>query len=92
MQAKKVANQAEEQANQTEDPAGDKELRKIFEETTTQNVKAVVAYSTDTRKVVRELEEKVRSLDGLVRQYDQRFAEVTKQLAALQTKVYAGGS
>ena len=51
------------QTKKTEDPAGDKELRQIFEETTTQNVKATVAYSTDTRKVVRDLEEKVNNLD-----------------------------
>ena len=70
----------------------DKELRKAFEETTTRNVQANIDFSQDTRTVVRELEEKVNNLDNLVRQYDTKFEEMTKQLAYLQAKVYSGGS
>jgi peptidoglycan hydrolase CwlO-like protein len=72
--------------------AGDKEILESLQETTTRNVKAVVAHANETRDLVRELEEKVRHLDGLVRQYEQKFELLQKQIAVLQTKLFSGGS
>ena len=72
--------------------AGEKELRQIFEKTTINNIKAIIAYNDLTQKLVQELEKKVKDLDGIIRQYDARFENMTKQLAAIQTRIYAGGS
>ena len=72
--------------------AGDREVLKALEENTTRNVKAVVAHANLTRDVVRQLEKKVKDLDNLVRQYDKKFELLQKQIAALQTKLYSGGS
>ena len=72
--------------------AGEKELREIFEKTTIRNLQAVISYNDLTQKLVGELEKKVKDLDGIIRQYDAKFENMTKQLVALQTRIYAGGS
>jgi len=72
--------------------AGEKELREIFEKTTITNIKAIIAYNDLTQKLVRELEDKIKGLDGIIRQYDAKFENMNKQLVAIQTRVYAGGS
>lgn len=72
--------------------AGDREVLAAFQEATTRNVKAVVAHTNATRDLVKELEAKVKSLDGLVRQYDQKFELLQKQIVVLQTKLFSGGS
>ena len=72
--------------------AGEKELRVIFEKTTIRNIQAIISYNDLTQKLVRELEKKVKDLDGIIRQYDAKFENMTKQLVALQTRIYAGGS
>lgn len=72
--------------------AGDREILAAFQEATTRNVKAVVAHTNATRDLVKELEQKVKNLDGLVRQYDQKFELLQKQIAVLQTKLFSGGS
>ena len=72
--------------------AGDKEVLEVFQEVTTRNVKAVVAHSNQTRDMVRELENKIKSLDGLVRQYDEKIDMLQKQIVVLQTKLYSGGT
>ncbi len=72
--------------------AGEKELREIFEKTTIRNLQAIISHNDLTQKLVGELEKKVKDLDGIIRQYDTKFENMTKQLAALQTRVYAGGS
>lgn len=72
--------------------AGEKELRKAFEETTVRNVQASIDHSNNTRKTVLELKKEVEELKDFVAQYNKRFEEMTKQLSVLQTKVYAGGS
>lgn len=72
--------------------AGEKELRQIFEKTTITNIKAIIAYNDLTQKLVRELEDKIKGLDGIIRQYDAKFENMSKQLVAIQTRIYAGGS
>jgi hypothetical protein len=46
--------------------AGEKEMRKAFEEVTTRNVQAAINYSTETRKIVRELEKKVLHFEKVI--------------------------
>ena len=72
--------------------AGEQQLREIFEKTTITNIKAIVAYNDLTQELVKKLEKQVRSLDGIIRQYDAKFENMNKQLVAIQTKIYAGGS
>lgn len=72
--------------------AGEIELRKAFEDTTTNNVKAVLNYCTETRKLVRELEQKVISLDGLIRNQNDTIDNLKIQLANAQTVIFGGGT
>lgn len=72
--------------------SGEKELRQIFERTTINNIKAIISYNDQTHELVKELETKVRNLDGVLRQYDATIDSLKKQLAVLQTKVFQGGS
>jgi hypothetical protein len=67
-------------------------MMQVFEEVTTRNVKAVVQHANLTRDLVKELETKVKSLDGLVRQYDAKIELLQKQIVVLQTKLFSGGS
>lgn len=72
--------------------AGEKELRKVFEDVTTRNVTAVVDHSNETRKLIRELEDKIKSLENMVLNQQQLVAEMRSQLAFVQAKIYAGGT
>lgn len=76
---------------QNMDP-GEKELREIFEKTTINNIKAIIAYNEQTQELVKTLENKVKDLDGVIRQYDTLIDSLKKQIAVLQTKVFQGGS
>ena len=69
----------------------EKELRKAFEETTTNNLKATIEYTKTTRKMVREQAELIKSLNQTILNYEERFDLITKQLAAIQMKMYRGG-
>ena len=70
----------------------DVELRRQFEETTTRNVKACVGHANDTRDIVRELETKVEKLQLQVLQYDNKFAQINKDMAGIRAKVFSGGT
>jgi hypothetical protein len=72
--------------------AGEKELRKIFEENTTRNVKACVEHGNNTRTLQRQLENKVILLEGILRQYAETFASQQLQLTNLQSIVYREGT
>lgn len=71
---------------------GEKELREIFEKTTISNIKAITSYNDQTHKLVKNLEDHVRDLDGIIRQYDTQIDNLKKQIAVLQTRVFQGGS
>jgi len=71
---------------------GEKELREIFEKTTINNIKAIIAYNEQTQELVKTLESHVRNLDGVIRQYDALIDNLRKQIAVLQTRVFQGGS
>lgn len=68
--------------------SGEKELRQAFEETTRRNVQTNVDYSTDTRKIVRELEGKITLLESKIMEYEKRYDIVKKQIIQLQMKSY----
>jgi chaperonin cofactor prefoldin len=72
--------------------SGELELKKAFEDVTTNNVRAAIEYSNETRKLVRVLEKKVESLDGSIRQYQEQIDFLKKQLTNIQIKVYSGGT
>jgi len=72
--------------------AGDRQIIKAMEDVITNNVKAAVAHGNETRKLVRELEKKVISLDGLVRQQQEIIAGYRQQLSTIQAIVFKGGT
>lgn len=71
--------------------AGEVEMRKVFEETTTRNVVAITDYTKNTREIVRKLEKDVEKQNEILRQYDDKFEELKKQIVVLQTKLFSGG-
>lgn len=72
--------------------AGDLELMAAFEETITRNVTTIQEYTKETRKLVRELENRVKQLKDLVVQKDTEVKELRQQVSLLQGKLYAGGT
>ncbi len=72
--------------------AGDLELRKAFEEVTTKNVRTVVAFSKDTRELVRKLEQKVEHLAATSRSQTDTIEQLRMQLSVVQAKLYGGGT
>ena len=72
--------------------AGETELRKAFEEVTTRNVQAAIEYSNETRKIVRQLQEKMLHLEEMALAKDKVIGELRNQLSVIQQKLYSGGS
>jgi hypothetical protein len=72
--------------------AGEKELRKAFEDVTTRNVKAAVEYSNETRKLVNDLVTKVDHLEKALIDKDKVINGLRMQIASIQQKLYTGGS
>lgn len=71
---------------------GEKEMRQIFEETTTRNVKAMLQHGNDTRSLVKELEAKVKKLEENIRVFQGIIDEMRQQLSFVQAKLYSGGT
>jgi len=71
---------------------GELEGRKIFEETTTNNVKTGIDFANDTRRLFRELEEKVIHLENIVRQQETTINDLRMSLAVVQAKLFSGGT
>ena len=67
---------------------GELELRKAFEEVTTKNVRTVIEYTTSTRTLVRELEEKLKLANKKIMQYEEKFQTIQSQMAIVQAKLY----
>ena len=72
--------------------AGELEMRKAFEEVTTRNVQAAINYSNETRKIVRQLEEKMIHFENLAQAKDKEIVGLRQQISVLQQKLYQGGS
>lgn len=71
---------------------GEKELRKVFEENTTTNVKATVQHSNETRKMVRTLEARIQTLENMILTQNGVIEQLKKQIAFIQQRLYAGGT
>lgn len=78
--------------NNLEMEAGEKEMRKAFEEVTTRNVTAAIEFSNETRKMVQELTKKVAHLEQAVIDKDKVINVLREQVVHLQQKMYLGGS
>ena len=63
--------------------AGEKEQRLAFEKVTTVNVQAAVSFSNETRNIVRELEERVQSLQNIIMNRDNDIKLIKQQLAII---------
>ena len=72
--------------------AVEKELRKAFEDVTTNNVMASIDFSNETRKIVRLLSERLAKIEIKLTQQDEIIAALKLQLANVQMKVYNGGT
>ena len=72
--------------------AGEREIKQAFEEVTTRNVNTTVAFTQDTRKLFRELEEKVNALQAQVVSQAALLNQFRVQLAGVQTKLFSGGT
>lgn len=81
-------------SNQEEEifQSGEKELKMAFEKVTTQNVRMIYEYSAETRKLFRELEQKVKLLQSLVQNQSNAIERMTQQLADVQNIVFRGGT
>ena len=72
--------------------SGEKEMRKVFEETTTRNVMANVEFSNDTRKLVRELQENIDSTNNNFQALTEKVKQLQSQITYLQTIMFRGGT
>lgn len=72
--------------------AGELEIKKAFEEVTTKNVRTIQDYTTETRNLVRVLEESVKQLKNMIAQRDVDLASIKQQLSLIQAKQYSGGT
>jgi ABC-type Zn uptake system ZnuABC Zn-binding protein ZnuA len=73
-------------------PSGEKEMRKVFEEVTTNNVNAVVGHSNATRDMVRELENKINTLENNILNMQKIVEGFRGTLAKVLQKFVADGS
>lgn len=71
---------------------GELELRKAFEDTTTQNVKTIIDYSTQTRDLIRDAEKSILELKNMIATRDKDIAELRQQVSLLQSKIYRSGT
>ena len=67
-------------------------MSKIFEDTTTKNVKTGIDFTQETRRLFRELEEKVRKLENTIQVQQELLNQFRIQLAGVQTKLFSGGT
>lgn len=70
----------------------EKELRKAFEEVTTNNVQASIDFTNETRKMLRELSDKFDSLEARMSQYDEKLQLLQIQVSTMQAIVFRGGT
>lgn len=72
--------------------SGEKELKQAFEEVSIRNIRAISDYSKETRKLTRELQEKVLNLQNSMFDRDKLIERLQTQITSLQQKLYSGGS
>lgn len=71
---------------------GEYEMRKVFEEVTTKNVKTVIDYTTQTRDLIRETQEELKQLKNMLVTRDAEMAQLKQQVSMVQAKLYINGS
>lgn len=64
--------------------AGELELRKVFEKVITDNVKTIIDFTQDTRKMQRDLEDKVDKLERKVAIQQDMILGLNTRVAMLQ--------
>lgn len=69
-----------------------KELWKIFEDTTTKNIKSILQHGNETRKQTKELEEKLLKMEKQIRLQNETIEGLRNQLVVVQSKLYQYGS
>lgn len=67
---------------------GEKELRKVFEETSTNNIKAMLEHGNESRKLVRELQERLDHVETQLRQKEEKIESLRTSIVQLQMKTY----
>lgn len=67
---------------------GEFEMRKVFEEITTKNVKIIEDYSRQTRVLLRGMEEEVKNLKNMLLTREIELNQLRQQLSGLQAKLY----
>jgi hypothetical protein len=72
--------------------AGELELRKTFEDVTKQNVQSAIDFSNETRKLFRDLEDKVKALENTIISQSKLLDEYRNQLSLVQAEIYRGGT
>lgn len=68
------------------------EQYRTFEEITTRNVKTTIEFTQETRKMVNALSTEVQRLQKAILNRDAEIMELKKQLAAIQTILFRGGT
>lgn len=71
---------------------GELELRKIFEDVTTKNVRTIIEFTQDTRKLFRELSDVVDNLRKQLDVQNKTIAQLRLELTNVQTKLFSGGT
>jgi len=72
--------------------SGEKELRKTFEDTTTNNVKTISDYTKETRRIVRELEVRLNTANNMIINQNTTIDNLRLHLSNVQAKVFSGGT
>ena len=72
--------------------AGEKEMRKAFEEVTTRNVTAAINHANETRKMINDLVKKVDHLEKALIDKDTVINNLRAQISNIQQQLYSGGS
>lgn len=72
--------------------SGEKELRKVYEEVTTNNVKAILDHGNKTRIMIRNVEKRIDQQGELIRNQQTTINALRQQLSNVQAIVYRGGT
>lgn len=70
----------------------EKEFRRIFEQTTTRNVRAAIEFGNDTRKLIHRAEERIVNLETQNRILTEQLEQFRVMLAGVQSKLFSGGT
>lgn len=72
--------------------AGEKEMRRIFEDATSSNLKMVIDHVRETREMVEKSDKMVKRLHDMVIEQNKVIEMLKLQLSNVQVKLYSGGT